>query len=51
MRYLRIQQTSEYNKKKKRQTHRYREQTNNYQWREGSGGEGQDRHRGLRGIN
>ena len=35
---------------KKKQTHRYTEQTNGYQWREGRG-EGQDRSRGLRGTN
>ena len=34
----------------KEQTHRYREQTNGYQWGEGSGEE-QDRGRGLRGTN
>ena len=34
----------------KKQTHRYREQTSGYQWGEGSG-EGQYRHRGLRGTN
>ena len=35
---------------KEKQTHRYREQTNGYQWGEGSGEE-QDRGRGLRGTN
>ena len=35
---------------KKKQTHRYREQTSGYQWGEGSG-EGQCRGRGLRGTN
>ena len=35
---------------KKKQTHRYREQTSGYQWGEGSG-EGQYSNRGLRGIN
>ena len=35
-----IKQTSEY--KKKKQTHRYREQTSGYQWGEGMG-EGQER--------
>lgn len=33
--------------KKHKQTHRYREQTNDSQWREV--GEGQNRQRGLRG--
>ena len=33
------QQTSEYNNlKKRKQSHRYREQTSGYQWREGRGG-------------
>ena len=31
---------------KQKQTHRYKEQTSGYQWGE-SGGEGQDRSRGL----
>ena len=35
---------------KKKQTHRYREQTSGYQWGEGRG-ERQDRGRGLRGTN
>ena len=35
---------------KQKQTHRYREQTSDYQCREGSG-EGQRRGRGLRGTN
>ena len=35
---------------KQKQTHRYKEQTSGYQWGE-SGGEGQDRSRGLSGIN
>ena len=35
---------------KKKQTHRYREQTSGFQWGEGSG-EGQDKGRGLRGPN
>ena len=35
---------------KKKQTHRYREQTTGYQWGEGRA-EGQDRGRGLRGTN
>ena len=35
---------------KEKQTHRYREQTNGYQWGEGSGEE-QDRGRRLRGTN
>ena len=35
---------------KKKQTHRYREQTGGYQWGEGRG-EGQYRGRGLRGTN
>ena len=35
---------------KKKQTHRYREQTTDCQWGEGSG-EGQYRSRGLRGAN
>ena len=39
--------TSEYNKK---QTHRYREQTSGYQWREGRREE-QDRSGRLRGTN
>ena len=34
---------------KKKQTHRYREQTSAYQWEEGSSG--QHRGRGVRGIN
>ena len=34
----------------KKQTHRYREQTSSYQWREGSG-EGHYRDRGLKGTN
>ena len=35
---------------KKKQIHRYREQSSGYQWGEGSG-EGQRRGRGLRGTN
>ena len=35
---------------KQKQTHLYSEQTNGYQWGEGSG-EGQARGRGLRGTN
>ena len=35
---------------KQKKTRRYREQTNGYQWREGSA-EGQDRGRELRGTN
>ena len=35
---------------KQKQIHRYREQTSGYQWGE-ERGEGQDRGRGLRGIN
>ena len=35
---------------KKKQIHRYREQTSGYQWREGSG-EGQYKGRGLRDTN
>ena len=35
---------------KKKQTHRYREQTNGYQWEEGRG-RGQNRGRGVRGTN
>ena len=45
--YKKIQQTSEYNKK--RSKHRYIEQIRGYQWGEGSG-EGQDRGRGLTGT-
>ena len=37
-------------KKKRKQTHRYREQTNGYLWEEGQG-EGQDRSKGLRNTN
>ena len=36
---------------KKKQTHRYREQTSSYQWGEGRRGEGQDKCMGLRGRN
>ena len=43
-----MQQTSEYNKKK--QTHRYREQTSGYQWGQGRGERG-DRGRELRSTN
>ena len=43
-RIWKVQQTSQYNKKK--QTHRYREQTSGYHW-----GEGQSRGRELRGTN
>ena len=43
-----IQQTSEYNKKK--QTYRPREQTTGHQWGERRG-QGQCRGRGVRGIN
>ena len=35
---------------KKKQTHRYREQTSGYHWGEGRG-EGKDNGRGLRGTN
>ena len=35
---------------KKKQTHRYKEQTSGYSWREGSR-EGQDRDRRLKGTN
>ena len=35
---------------KKKETHRYREQTSGYQWGEGNG-EGQHRGRVLRGTN
>ena len=35
---------------KKKQTHKYREQTSGYQWGEGRG-EGQYRDRGIRGTN
>ena len=42
---LKIQQTSEYNKKQ--QTHRYGEQTSGYQWGEG-GEEGKYSGRGVR---
>ena len=35
---------------KKKQTHRYREQTHGYQWGEGKG-KGQDKGRGLKGTN
>ena len=47
-------ESTKYNKlvtiTKKKQTHRYREQTSGYQWGEGRG-EGQYRGRGLRGTN
>jgi len=36
---------------KQKQTHRYREQTNGYQWRQGKWGWGHDAGRGLRGTN
>lgn len=45
---LKIQQTSAYEEKK--QIHRYREQTDDYQWGEGAE-KGQCMGRGLRGIN
>ena len=35
---------------KKKEIHKYKEQTNDYQWGEGRG-EGQDRGRGLRSTN
>ena len=34
---LKIQQASDYNNKKQKQTHRYREQISGYQWGEGNG--------------
>ena len=51
--YLLYVESKQYNKPvnitKKKQTHRYREQTSAYQWEEGSSG--QHRGRGVRGIN
>ena len=52
--YLLYVESKKYNKlvniTKKKQTHRYREQTSGYQWGERSG-EGKGRGRGLRGTN
>ena len=43
-----IKQTSEYNQKNKKQTHRYREKTSGYQW---GGNRGQNRGSRVRGTN
>ena len=41
---------NDYNNRKQKETHRYREQTSGYQWGE-EREEGQDRSRGLTGTN